>query len=53
MIESKIIRCSGSGGLEQCIEMLLNTGWKVVNAFCAPDQPMWCALMIREVDPCD
>lgn len=53
MIESKIVKCSGSGGLEKCIEILLNNGWNVVNAFYSNEHNGWCALLTREVDPCE
>ena len=53
MTESKIIKSSGSGGLEKCIEIWMNNGWNVVNAFYANEDDCWCALLTREVDPCD
>lgn len=53
MTETIIARRESMSQLEDAIEILMNTGWKVVNAFCAPERPMWCALLIREVDPCD
>ena len=50
MIETIIVRRHSSSQLEDAIEIQMNTGWEVVNAFCAPELPMWCALMIREDD---
>lgn len=53
MTETIIVRRESMTQLEDGIEIFANAGWKVVNAFCAPEQPIWCALMIREGDPCD
>lgn len=47
----KILCESDRADLEKAIESLLNTGWRIVDAFYRAGKMYgWCALLVKEAD---